>query len=77
MIVDVDTADLLSDAKRFAASSKWYSDRGIPHRRGYLFHGPPGCGKTSLIQALAGELDYDVCVISLSSAGMNDDMVRG
>jgi len=22
-----------------------YLDRGIPYRRGYLLHGPPGCGK--------------------------------
>ena len=76
MIVDIDTEHLLADAKRFAASSKWYSDRGIPHRRGYLLHGPPGCGKTSLIQALAGEMDYDVCVISLSGSDMNDDMLH-
>jgi chaperone BCS1 len=25
---------------------RWYSNRGIPYRRGYLFHGPPGTGKT-------------------------------
>ena len=23
-----------------------YLDRGIPYRRGYLLHGPPGCGKS-------------------------------
>ena len=28
---------------------RWYSNRGIPYRRGYLFHGPPGTGKTSLV----------------------------
>jgi chaperone BCS1 len=27
---------------------RWYSNRGIPYRRGYLLHGPPGTGKTSL-----------------------------
>ncbi|KAK6004371.1 hypothetical protein QM012_008233 [Aureobasidium pullulans] len=27
---------------------KWYAARGIPYRRGYLFSGPPGTGKTSL-----------------------------
>lgn len=27
---------LLNDARNFLACRKWYSDRGIPYRRGYL-----------------------------------------
>ncbi|CAI5476529.1 unnamed protein product [Closterium sp. Yama58-4] len=73
VVLDCDTGALIDDVKQFLASAKWYTDRGIPHRRGYLFHGPPGCGKTSLIQALAGELDFGVAIISLSSSGMSDD----
>ncbi|CAI5973009.1 unnamed protein product [Closterium sp. NIES-65] len=73
VVLDCDTAALIEDVKQFLASAKWYTDRGIPHRRGYLFHGPPGCGKTSLIQALAGELEFGVAIISLSSSGMSDD----
>ena len=46
---------------------------GIPYRRGYLLHGPPGSGKTSYIQALAGELSYDICVLNLSERGLADD----
>jgi hypothetical protein len=30
---------LVRDAKDFLRSAKWYSDRGIPYRRGYLLHG--------------------------------------
>ena len=48
-------------------------DRGIPYRRGYLLHGPPGGGKTSFITALAGELGYDICVLNLGEAGLTDD----
>lgn len=45
----------LNDIREFCKSSGWYSERGIPYRRGYLLHGPPGCGKSSFITALAGE----------------------
>jgi mitochondrial chaperone BCS1 len=42
---------------------------GIPFRRGYLLHGMPRSGKTSLINALAGELGLNICVLILSSKG--------
>ena len=49
---------------------------GIPYRRGYLLHGPPGSGKTSFIQALAGELDYNLCILNLSERGLTDDRLH-
>ncbi|KAF7291312.1 hypothetical protein MIND_01275300 [Mycena indigotica] len=68
---------LLGDARDFLASEKWYSDRGVPWRRGYLLHGVPGSGKSSLIHALAGELMLDIYVVSLSSAWINDSVLLG
>jgi len=55
-----------------SSSYKWYADRGIPFRRGYLLYGVPGSGKSSLIHALAGELMLDIYVVSLSSSWIND-----
>jgi mitochondrial chaperone BCS1 len=49
---------------------------GIPYRRGYLLHGPPGSGKTSFIQALAGSLGYDICLLNLSERGLADDKLN-
>lgn len=43
------------DVLEFIDNPKWYLDRGIPYRRGYLLYGPPGCGKSSYIMALAGK----------------------
>ncbi|KLO06556.1 P-loop containing nucleoside triphosphate hydrolase protein [Schizopora paradoxa] len=63
---------LLADTRDFLKSEKWYADRGIPFRRGYLLHGVPGSGKSSLIHAIAGELLLDIYVVSLSSSWMND-----
>ncbi len=49
---------------------------GIPYRRGYLLHGPPGSGKTSFIQALAGSLSYNICLLNLSERGLTDDKLN-
>ncbi|KAL0089250.1 P-loop containing nucleoside triphosphate hydrolase protein [Phycomyces blakesleeanus] len=64
---------LVSDAKEFLVSEKWYSDRGIPYRRGYLLYGTPGSGKTSFVYSLAGELGLNIYVVSLSNKGLTDD----
>ncbi|KAF8212015.1 BCS1 N terminal-domain-containing protein [Mycena galopus ATCC 62051] len=65
-----------TDLKAFLARRQWYADRGIPYRRGYLLHGPPGSGKTSFIQALAGSLSYDICLLNLSERGLADDKLN-
>ncbi|WXC64335.1 hypothetical protein SNK03_010140 [Fusarium graminearum] len=46
---------------------RWYSNRGIPYRRGYLLYGPPGTGKSSLSLALAGFFRMRIYMVSLSS----------
>ncbi|KAI0285186.1 P-loop containing nucleoside triphosphate hydrolase protein [Russula brevipes] len=64
---------LLADCRDFLRSEDWYAERGIPFRRGYLLHGVPRSGKTSLVYSLAGELGLDIYGVSLSSKGMNDN----
>ena len=54
------------------SSPKWYATRGIPYRRGYLFHGPPGTGKTSLSFALAGIFGLEIYVISLQEPSLTE-----
>nr|POE72894.1 putative mitochondrial chaperone bcs1-b [Quercus suber] len=54
------------------ASTKWYATRGIPYRRGYLFHGPPGTGKTSLSFALAGIFGLEIYAISLQEPSLTE-----
>ncbi|KAG6890387.1 hypothetical protein C0992_001778 [Termitomyces sp. T32_za158] len=63
---------LLNDTKDFLRSEKWYADRGIPFRRGYLLHGVPGSGKSSLIHAIAGQLMLEIYVVSLSASWISD-----
>jgi len=66
---------LLEDAKVFLSGNAWYRDRGIPYRRGYLLHGIPGSGKSSLVHALAGVLDLNICMVSLAQAELTDQLL--
>lgn len=64
---------VLGDIRAWMTRREWYTVRGIPYRRGFLFHGPPGTGKSSIVTGLASELDCDVYI--LNPAGWTDDMV--
>lgn len=70
------TDRIVRDVRDFIGNGKWYADRGIPYRRGYLFYGVPGSGKSSFIQALAGELQFNICLLNLSERGLTDDRLN-
>lgn len=65
---------VLSDVNEYLhpATPRWYSNRGIPYRRGYLLYGPPGTGKSSLAWALAGVFGLDIYVISLADPQLDE-----
>lgn len=67
---------IVADCREFIQNPKWYAERGIPYRRGYLLHGPPGCGKSSFITALAGEIEFGICLLNLSDRGLTDDRLN-
>jgi len=60
---------LVEDIKDFLdpETRAWYSQRGIPYRKGYLLYGPPGTGKSSLSLAIAGACDLDIYILNISS----------
>ncbi len=59
-----------SDLRRFLASRERYQELSVPYHRGYLFSGPPGNGKTSIIAGLAREFELDIYLLHLHA--LND-----
>lgn len=63
--------ELLADAKLFLANEASYKSFGRPYKRVYCLHGPPGTGKTSLVTAIASELDRPLAIFNVDS--LRDD----
>ncbi|KAH7726394.1 mitochondrial chaperone BCS1 [Aphelenchoides avenae] len=77
VILDTGVSEsIVKDVTEFLGSGKWYAERGIPYRRGYLLYGPPGTGKSSFISALAGHFGYSICMVSLSERTLDDDRLN-
>lgn len=69
--------EILTDAQDFLdpETEKWYADHGMPYHRKYIFHGTPGCGKSTAVRVLASELDVPLYMINLGAARMDDEML--
>ncbi|KAI6815568.1 hypothetical protein KC340_g15547 [Hortaea werneckii] len=64
------------EAHLHTRTRNYYINRGIPWRRGFLFWGPPGTGKTSFTTALAGHFKLDIYLIGLSSSTLDDQRLE-
>jgi hypothetical protein len=50
------SAEVLAEIERFWSKGKRFAELGFAHRRGYLFYGKQGCGKSSLIHQIVARI---------------------
>jgi len=51
----------------FYAMRTWYIERGLNHKIAYMLHGMPGCGKTSLVKALATKYCVNLYILNINA----------
>lgn len=68
----------IDDLERFMKPEtiQWYDKFNVSHSRIYLLHGPPGTGKTSLIQFAASYLDRSISRLDISQRTRDCDLRR-
>lgn len=68
--------DVIKLLSQFESREAEYKRLGIPNNLTFMFHGPPGTGKTSCIKAIANYTRRDLCMVQLSSFKTNEAFVN-
>jgi chaperone BCS1 len=73
-----DTERIMRDVRDFISPEReqWYLDKGQPYTRRYLFHGKPGTGKSSMINAIVSMTGRDAYYLMLSSVSSDAELVE-
>ena len=59
-------SSIRESVETFLKREAWYDEKGLLYKRAILLHGPPGTGKTSMIQAFANKLKRNIYKVSFS-----------
>jgi SpoVK/Ycf46/Vps4 family AAA+-type ATPase len=68
--------DIRTNVVHFANAREMYERLGLPYRRGLLFYGAPGNGKTMLCRAIVTALGWPVVYVSPNSRRDTSDELR-
>ncbi|XP_023636958.1 AAA-ATPase At1g43910 [Capsella rubella] len=66
---------LICDLDAFSKRKDFFKTVGRAWKRGYLLHGPPGTGKSSLVAAIANHMNYNIYDLQIQSV-KDDAMLR-
>ncbi|XP_050224723.1 AAA-ATPase ASD, mitochondrial-like [Mercurialis annua] len=75
-MTDKKKRDIMNDLIKFSNGKEYYAKVGKPWKRGYLLHGPPGTGKSTMIAAMANLLNYDIYDLELTTVKNNSELRR-
>jgi len=69
-------AGFLDAIEDFIQSAEKYKLRGLPYKIGFALYGEPGCGKTSIVKAVAQHHNIPIFIINLDVIKDNDTLVK-
>lgn len=67
-------SSILGNITNFIDSKEKYTKFGIPYKKGFIFYGKPGCGKTSTIYAIANEFKRNIYMIRLDQLNTGEKL---
>jgi hypothetical protein len=78
MVLDPKVVSLLrADFDFFFERKEWFRKAQLPHRRGYLLHGPPGNGKSTAIRCMMSSRGLSAFTLRLFDKDVSDGDLEG
>ena len=70
-----ETPQIRTLIEQFMNRSGCFQEKFYPYKLGWLFHGEPGCGKTSMVKAIANQLNRHVISFNLRQIKSNQELL--
>ena len=68
--------ELFEDIEWFVNNESWFAKKGLPYKRGYMLHGPPGTGKTSVAKIISKKYGMPIFNLDLQTIKNDEELVN-